>query len=371
MLAYVTGDRAPAPAQIGDDAVRPIYEHLRHLGKVKRLDLFLYSRGGAIDVPWRIVTALRGVTDEFNVLIPFRANSAATLIALGADEIMMGRQGELGPIDPIMSVQRMVNQPGGGGQPTFVQEAINVEDIMAYVRFVRDRAGLSDQAALSKSLSELTERLDAVGLGNAYRTHSHIRDVARRMLLSRKKRPSEQDMATIVETLAERVYAHGHAIGLKEAKSIGLPVEPAKDDLDEAMWQLLTAYESDMKLLEPIDPANAVVGTDTFRETSTIAFVESAWGESAFRGEVEVKAQRAMPPNLNVELSMNVQIPQNINAQGLPPAVQGALQQMLQQAQQELLKQAQQAVRDAIRNQGPLVGLEAGFRGGRWATTAG
>jgi hypothetical protein len=29
------------------------------------LDLFIYSRGGAIDVPWRIVTALRQTSDEW------------------------------------------------------------------------------------------------------------------------------------------------------------------------------------------------------------------------------------------------------------------------------------------------------------------
>jgi len=57
LLCYVVGDRGPTPAQIGDDALRPIYEHLRALGHVPRLDLFIYSRGGAIDVPWRLVTA--------------------------------------------------------------------------------------------------------------------------------------------------------------------------------------------------------------------------------------------------------------------------------------------------------------------------
>src|SRR5215470_17463056 len=82
VLSYVTGDRAPAAAQIGDDVVRPMYEHLREIGQVEKLDLFLYSRGGAIDVPWRIGTALRAIAQDWNVLIPFRANSAATLLAL-------------------------------------------------------------------------------------------------------------------------------------------------------------------------------------------------------------------------------------------------------------------------------------------------
>lgn len=111
VIAYVTGDRPPAQAAIGDDAVRPIYDHLRALGHVERLDIFIYSRGGAIDVPWRLATAFRQVSDEWSILIPFRANSSATLLALGADSIILGRQGELGPIDPSMTLSRVVGDP--------------------------------------------------------------------------------------------------------------------------------------------------------------------------------------------------------------------------------------------------------------------
>ena len=59
VLAYVTSDGHPVGGQFGDDAVRPMYEQLRALGKVPKLDVFLYSRGGAIDVPWRLVPAFR------------------------------------------------------------------------------------------------------------------------------------------------------------------------------------------------------------------------------------------------------------------------------------------------------------------------
>lgn len=54
VITYVTGDRTPAIGQMGDDAVRPIFDHLRAIGQVDKLDIFLYSRGGAIDVPWRL-----------------------------------------------------------------------------------------------------------------------------------------------------------------------------------------------------------------------------------------------------------------------------------------------------------------------------
>jgi hypothetical protein len=360
VLCYVTGDRAPAVAQIGDDAVRPMYDLLREFGQTEKLDFFIYSRGGAIDVPWRIVTALRTTAKDWATLIPFRANSAATLLALGADEIVLGRFGELGPIDPIMNIQRVMPVPGGPG--TVMQDSVSVEDVMAYVKFVQERAGLSDQAALSTGLTKLTDRLDAVALGSAHRTHSHIRDVARRMLLSRNKPHSEQTMATIVETLAERVYAHGHAIGLKAAKEIGLPAVPADAALDQLMWDLLTEYETDLKLLRPIDPAAVLSGTDKYSEDAVIAVVESKAAAHEFTGKVEISARRQMPQNLNVSFNLNLQIPPGLANQQMA----AALQQLVQQAQQAILQQAQQAVQQALQAQAPLTGIEAGFRSGEW-----
>ena len=172
---------------------------MRAIGKTKNIDLFIYSRGGAIDVPWRIASALRQASERWHVLVPFRANSAATLIALGADEIVFGRHGELGPIDPILT--HVVQTPAG-----MVQENINVEDLLSYVRFLRERIGLSDQASLTQGLGKLADRLDAVLLGNAYRTHTHIRDVARRMISSRREPPKEQVLETAHFGQSERSF---------------------------------------------------------------------------------------------------------------------------------------------------------------------
>lgn len=364
VVCYVTGDRSPAGSQIGDDAVRPMYDHLRHLGHVDKLDFFIYSRGGAMDVPWRLVNALRTTADNWNILVPFRAQSAATLIALGADKIVLGPQGELGPIDPIMTTMRQVQGPGG--QNAMVQDTVPVEDVMAYVRFVQERAGLSDQHSLVASMGKLLERVDAVALGNMYRTHSHIRDVARRILLSRKKAAPERVLASIVETLAEKVYAHGHAIDFQTAKDIGLPVERADPELDSLMWSLLNDYEADLKLLEPLDPAKAVEQSDTYSEAATIAVVESAAFIHEFQGKLQVRAIRQMPPTLNANMSIQVP-PFGLDENGQPrPVSQEAIQQLLAQFQPALLQAAQAAVQEALRKQAPVQAVNASFVGGSW-----
>src|SRR3954447_23860371 len=88
-------------AQLADEQMLHLYEHLRRLGKQDHLSLFLSSRGGATEVPWKIISLIRSYTKKFSVLVPYQAHSAATLTALGADEIVMTPMSELGPIDPI------------------------------------------------------------------------------------------------------------------------------------------------------------------------------------------------------------------------------------------------------------------------------
>lgn len=368
VICYVTGDRTPTGAQIGDDAIRPIYQQIREIGATERIDFFLYTRGGAIDVPWRIVSALRAACKEWNVLIPFRANSAGTLIALGADHIVMGPQAELGPIDPSMAIKRMV--PGPGGQGTFVQDSVSVEDVMAYVKFIQDKGGLKEQQVLSTALDRLIERVDAVALGNVYRTHQHIRDVARRILQSRQTPPSTDSLDLIISTLAERVYAHGHAIGVSAAKDMGLPVEEASPELDKMMWELFEAYESDMKLNQPVDPAAVLNSSDRYAEDATIAIVESSTSSFEFKGELEVRARRQLPQTLQVSLNLNLQLPPGINPQTIPANAQQILQALLQELQKVAAGQAQQAVQQALNAQAPLLGAEAAFRNGRWERQA-
>jgi hypothetical protein len=361
VICFVTGDRQPIPAQIGDDAVRPLFDHLRAIGHVRRVDLFLYSRGGAIDVPWRFVTALRQSADEFRVLVPFRANSAATLLALGADAIVLGKNGELGPIDPILTIMKSVQQPGAA--PTQVADPVSVEDVMSYLRFVRDRAGLSDQASLTAGLTLLANRLDAVTLGNIYRTHSHIRDVARRMLETRRNPPSAQVVGTIVESLAERVYAHGHAIGLADADAIGLPVSGATRPIDAAMWELMTAFERDLHLLEPIDAVGKLAGGDAYDEDVITAVIESASARHEHAGRLEIRAQRQMPQNLNVTVNLTMQVPQQVPGSQVNP------QQILQAMQGAITQQAQQAVAEAMRNQAPIINATVAVRNAAFRRT--
>ena len=117
VIVYFTGDRPGLSSQIAEDAVLPIYRHLLQINtnssEGKKIDLFLYTRGGDVSVPWRVVTMIREFCEEFSVLIPYKAYSAGTMIAIGSDNVIMGKKAELSPIDPtlVKSISGATNVP--------------------------------------------------------------------------------------------------------------------------------------------------------------------------------------------------------------------------------------------------------------------
>jgi hypothetical protein len=128
------------------------------------------------------------------------------------------------------------------------------------------------------------------------------------------------------------------------------------------MWSLLRAYEDDLKLLDPLDAMAAVAVTGTYTEDAVTAVIESVWGLHEFAGQIELKAKRAMPPNLNISLNLNLQLPPTIDASQLPQVIQAQIQQL----QQALLQQAQQALLQAFQQQAPITGVDIGFRAAQW-----
>ena len=64
------------------------------------VDVLLHSPGGRPDATERLVGLLRGKFEEVNFLIPHSAYSAATMLALSGNHIILHSSATLGPIDP-------------------------------------------------------------------------------------------------------------------------------------------------------------------------------------------------------------------------------------------------------------------------------
>lgn len=76
----------------------PISDQLANLTGNK-LDLILETPGGSAEVAEEIVRVLRSKYEEVAVIVPGWAKSAGTIMAMAADEILMGPISALGPID--------------------------------------------------------------------------------------------------------------------------------------------------------------------------------------------------------------------------------------------------------------------------------
>ena len=92
VIAYVTGDRRGLETKVGSDAVDLFVHHLDHIGVVDKLTLFLYTRGGDTLAAWSLINLLRIFADNLEIIVPSKAQSAGTLLCLGADSIIMTKQ---------------------------------------------------------------------------------------------------------------------------------------------------------------------------------------------------------------------------------------------------------------------------------------
>lgn len=361
VLVYFTGDRQPIQAPIAEDAVRPLYDHLLALAETtptkRKIDLFLYSRGGDVSVPWRIVSMIREFCDEFCVLIPYKAYSATTMISMGADQIVMGKKAELGPIDPTL-VKSII---GEAAVPT---AEISVEDMFSYISFMREKANISDQAALAQIMSQLAEHLTPLTLGRVNRQHSHIRLVARKLLTSHQQKMEESKIGTIVDALTEKMYSHGHAIGRVEAAEIGLPVKMPDDELEKLIWNLYTEYETLLRLNDPLDPEELMEqqNTDQIKERVLLAIIESTQKQHVVEANAVFQRRRQIPSNPQININLPLNLPPGIDPAQLSPDIQQLLQQMLTQLSQII----PQIVQQEIFRQSPIIGIEGRVYGGKW-----
>ena len=247
VICYLTSVRPNLSAQIAEDAVRVFFDHLLQLPKrpVDKFDIFLCSNGGAGTVPWRLVSLFREFATKFSVLIPYRAYSAATMIALGADEILCipSRKwvpltrpvtNDFNPIDP------QTNQKIG----------ISVEDVKAYVSFIKDTVGIRHEDELVKSIEILATRIHPLALGNVERFIAQSRMIARKISLTHMdEESSKHKIDETIEILASKLYFHGHPINRKEARGeLGLKVtEDLPPELEVAMWDLYKDFEVELK----------------------------------------------------------------------------------------------------------------------------
>ncbi|MFA6547400.1 MAG: hypothetical protein WCT11_00455 [Candidatus Magasanikbacteria bacterium] len=295
VVTYITSDRpGPVNARIAMDIIPIFSRQLRQIGKQQKIDLFLYSSGGDTMVPWRLVSMIREYCDNFSVLIPYKAHSSATMISLGADEIVMSDLSEISPIDP--STANVFNPT----DPQNLQNKIpiSVEDVMAYFHLAKDKFGIKSDAELTSIFNKFVEaspQIHPLALGNINRTHNLIRMLAKRLLKSHKTPMREDEINKVVDDFTEKLYSHQYFVGRKEAKEdLGLKsVVYADDVLSKSMTDLYDVYKAEMELDKMWVPENELgLNTVVNRKDYKIACVDSAEINNYFGLSLEFRKQQ-------------------------------------------------------------------------------
>jgi hypothetical protein len=253
VICYLTSLRQNVAGIMADDQVRVFFDHLLKLGrsskKLPKLDIFLVSNGGSGTVPWRLTALFREYADSVGVLLPYRAYSAATMLALGADEIVMHPFAEMGPIDP--TVQNAFNPVGPNGQVI----GIGVEDVSSYIQFVKQTVGITHEDELVEALRALTDKVHPLALGNVERFLAQSRMIATKILKTHMANANDHVIEDIVENMASRLYFHGHPINRNEARAdLKLKVIDPGAQLEDAMWKLYKLYEAEFQNNIPFNP---------------------------------------------------------------------------------------------------------------------
>ena len=292
VICYVTSDRRDLTTQIAGDAIRPFYSHLEKIGERERIDLFLYSMGGHLMPPFRLVHLIREYCGTFGVLVPYRAHSGATMICLGANEIIMGKMGELSPVDP--TTANPFN-PQDRSNPK-KRTPISVEDITSYLNLAKEKGDLKERDQMLEVYRFLADKVHPVALGNIYRVYNVIRLLCEELLsLHMNPKEEKEKIDRIVSYLIERLFSHDFPISRKMAEEeLELNIKKPDAELESLMWSLYETYEEDLKLGEPFNPPGLLGDKPKVSFSHHTAYIESAKRTDTFLQEGTIS--KAQPP---------------------------------------------------------------------------
>lgn len=222
------------PVGIADEDADMLEDVLRAtLRSEDELVLMINSPGGDLLAAERIVNICRShsAKGQYAVIIPKMAKSAATVISMGAREILMSPTSELGPIDP----QILMTLAGDGLRLVPAHEVIeSYDDLMEKAE--------QTEGQLAPFLQQL-ERYDATKIRNIKSVQALSASVAVRTLKSGMM--SNDDEPAILEKIKQfldptRTGVHGRPIYPEAAGECGLKIsmQDLRSDLWRNVWNL-------------------------------------------------------------------------------------------------------------------------------------
>jgi len=216
-----------------------IYTALRELGHVDRLGIILFSNGGDIDEAYVLATYLQDLAREKLVFyVPRYAKSAATLLALAGDEVVLLPVAELGPVDPV------IYDPN-------TNRYIPLQSILEILNLLSQR-GLSGDIAKA-----ILERIPVVELGDYKRAVEHNAELCEKVLTRRMLKDNPGKAKEVASKLVS-YKQHLAAITLKDLLELGVKAREAAGQEAEYLWRLHQLWVENVIEYEELIPPEAV-----------------------------------------------------------------------------------------------------------------
>lgn len=203
-----------AASTLDIDLLPALYDQLRAIGKVERLDVLLYSRGGIVNGARRIALLLREFTQHLGVIVPHYCESSATLLAMAADEIIAGDLAIFSPIDP-----HLHGDAGGG------TSSISAQDIRLFGKMCARWFGAAPDAAREQALALMCQNIFPPTLAAFYRTTQEMEQIGIELLRFQLPQLEEQARRAIVLRLMQDYHSHNYALTGRELGALGLRVQ--------------------------------------------------------------------------------------------------------------------------------------------------
>jgi hypothetical protein len=202
------------------------------------IDLVVLSHGGSAEVGYRIGRTFqkrarrKGVA--FRVVVPLYAKSAATLLSLGANQIVMGSRSEIGPIDPqIPKFDRSL------GRWIYVSAMAIVDGLKFISEF------LDDIPAMDRVFKEIlrNQPFTVEDIGSLERMRETIKQYAQELLFGGMFQYKEE-ARECADRLVDYYKYHGYPIDSFHAEEV-LKLKVKHSDGDE--WEAITAVSDEFE----------------------------------------------------------------------------------------------------------------------------
>ncbi len=177
------------------------------------IDIVLHTPGGLVLASYQIARAIARHPAKTTVFVPHYAMSGGTLIALAADEIVMGEHAVLGPVDP-----QLGQQPAASILKVLEQKPAEKVD---------------DQTLILADVAQKAIR--------------QVRDSVRGLLEGKYPQDKVEELA---EILSAGTWTHDHPITSDEARALGLNVTT---EMPKPMYELMGLFPQPVRRVPSVE----------------------------------------------------------------------------------------------------------------------